>query len=252
MNLITPRRKFLIAAPCGLAAVYAADSAVPDNFPSQPYSLVKEIVGASHTNPVKVRELLTLRPALANAAWDWGFGDWETALGAASHVGNREIAEILLAGGAHPTIFSATMLGQLEVVKAMVAARPGIQKTAGPHGITLLAHARAGGKEAEAVFEYLKSLGDAGGAAVVDLSEEEMEKLTGQYSFGSGPNDRIDVTRKAKQLSFQRKGGSNLRIHHVGERAFRPAGASSVRIRFGEDGVMTILDGDLVLKATRI
>lgn len=252
MNLITPRRKFLIAAPCGLAAVYAADSTVPDNFPSQPYSQVKEIVGASHTNPAKVRELLAIRPALANAAWDWGFGDWETALGAASHVGNREIAEILLAGGAHPTIFSATMLGHLDVVKAMAAARPGIQKTPGPHGITLLAHARAGGKEAEAVFQYLKSLGDAGGAAVMDMSEEEMERLTGQYSFGSGGNDRIDVTRKGKQLSFQRKGGSNLRIHHVGERAFRPAGASSVRIRFEEDGVMTILDGDLVLKATRI
>jgi hypothetical protein len=28
---------------------------------------------------------------LARAAWDWGFGDWETALGAASHMGSRPI-----------------------------------------------------------------------------------------------------------------------------------------------------------------
>jgi hypothetical protein len=96
-------------------------------FPSQDPALVKEMVGASHTNMKRVRELVDERPALARAAWDWGFGDWET-LGAASHVGTREIAEFLLANGATPTIFSAAMLGQIETVRAFVAAMPGAER----------------------------------------------------------------------------------------------------------------------------
>src|ERR1051325_5140636 len=86
-----------------------------DSFPSQPPDVVKEMVSVSHGNVKRVKELVKMHPALAKAAWDWGFGDWETALGAASHVGNREIAELLIEQGAPPTIFSATMLGQLEV-----------------------------------------------------------------------------------------------------------------------------------------
>jgi hypothetical protein len=39
-------------------------------------------------------------------------------------------------------LFSAAMLGQLEVVKAFVAAQPGAQHIRGPHSISLLAHAR--------------------------------------------------------------------------------------------------------------
>jgi len=87
--------------------------------------MVREMVGVSYGNVARVRALLANRPALANATWDWGFGDWETALGAASHVGHREIAAMLLAAGARPTLFSAAMLGQLDVVKAFVAAHPG-------------------------------------------------------------------------------------------------------------------------------
>ena len=66
---------------------------------------------------------------MARASIDWGFGDWETCLDAAAHVGNKPIADFLLAHGARPTIFSAAMMGQLDAVKAFIAARPGIQKT---------------------------------------------------------------------------------------------------------------------------
>ena len=111
------------------------------------------MVAVSHGNVARVRELLSNRPAMANATWDWGYGDWETSLGAASHVGNREIAALLLAAGARPTIFSAAMLGQLDVVKAFITAAPGVERTRGPHGITLLAHAKAGG--AADVVRYL-------------------------------------------------------------------------------------------------
>src|SRR5215471_963135 len=104
-------------------------------YPTQPPELVQEMVVVAHGNIARVRELVTRQPTLAKATWDWGFGDWETALGAASHVGNREIATILLEHGAHATIFSAAMLGQLDVVKGFIAASPALARTRGPHSI---------------------------------------------------------------------------------------------------------------------
>ena len=101
-------------------------------FPAQPLELVREAVTVAHGNVARLRTLVGRQQTLAKATYDWGFGDWESALGGASHVGNREIAEYLIANGAQPTIFSAAMLGQLDVVKAFVAASPGIQQRARP------------------------------------------------------------------------------------------------------------------------
>src|ERR1041385_1664807 len=112
-------------------------------FPAHPPELVREMVIVAHFDLQRVRDLVEARPALAKAAVDWGFGDWEDALGAASHTGRADIAEILLAHGARPTLFSATMLGQLDVVKGFIERSPGCQRILGPHSITLLAHARA-------------------------------------------------------------------------------------------------------------
>lgn len=254
MNRVFPpasRRSFLAGLPLAALPAPAAGSTIPGSFPAHPAELAKEMVGVSHGNVARVRELLAVRPVLANAAWDWGFGDWETALGAASHVGNREIAELLLSHGAYPTLFSAAMLGQLDVLKAMIAARPGVQRTTGPHGISLLAHAKAGGTQSEEVFRYLQQLGDAGGLAAEEISEEELSKLVGDFAFGEGSDDRIAITRKGKQLFFERKGTTARPIHYLGDRAFRPAGASGVRIQFGTDSTMSIRDGDLLVKATR-
>src|SRR5262249_51931588 len=124
------RRQFLrhalFAVPAAAVArpVRAATGPTDGMFPTQIPELVEEMVVVSHGNAARVRELLGRHPTLAKATWDWGFGDWETAVGAASHVGHREIAELLLANGAHPTIFSAAMLGHLDVVKAFITASP--------------------------------------------------------------------------------------------------------------------------------
>jgi hypothetical protein len=191
------------------------------------------MVGVSHRDRARVGELLALHPTLANAAWDWGFGDWETALGASSHVGHREIAELLLGHGARPTLFSAAMLGQLEVVRALVLAAPGAQKTLGPHGLTLLHHARAGGERAAAVTRYLESLGDADPKLdVLPLAAGEEAALLGTYRFGPGENDRIEIAKGRMGLAFERAGGTSLRLFHRGDLAFSPAGAERVRIRF--------------------
>ena len=62
-------------------------------YPTQDYEIVREVVGAAHARFDRVKELVTERPELAKATWDWGFGDVETALGAASHMGRKDIAE---------------------------------------------------------------------------------------------------------------------------------------------------------------
>jgi hypothetical protein len=49
------------------------------------------------------------------------------------------------------------MLGKLDVVKATLDAFPEARNVVGPHGIPLLAHAQAGGEDAAAVLEFLKS-----------------------------------------------------------------------------------------------
>ena len=121
-------------------------------------SLVNEFVSSAHGNFDAVKELLEREPALVNAAWDWGSGDWETGLGAAAHMGRRDIAEYLLEHGARIDLFAAAMLGQLEFVKAAIAAFPDAAHVAGPHGIPLIVHAEKGGEEAKAVLEFLSSL----------------------------------------------------------------------------------------------
>ncbi|HWA33615.1 MAG TPA: hypothetical protein VG737_05775, partial [Cyclobacteriaceae bacterium] len=105
-------------------------------FPSQDPQLVQEMVLVSHGQTDKVKELLAAHPELAKASWDWGYGDWETAIGAASHTGSKEIAELLMAHGARPDIFTFAMLGNLPAVKAMVEGNPGVQEIKGPHGIS--------------------------------------------------------------------------------------------------------------------
>jgi hypothetical protein len=226
-------------------------------FPSQDPDLVREMVSVAHGNVKRVKELVDRQPTLAGAAWDWGFGDWENALGAASHVGNREIAEYLLAHGARPTIFSAAMLGQLDVVKAFVAAAPGVQRIHGPHGITLLAHAKAGGERANAVVTYLEALGDADPRLVSEpLSEADLAALTGTYAFGPGPTERIAIDVQRGQLGFTREKATTRGLSHRGRQEFSPAGAPDVRIKFDVEGgravALTVHDPELVLTARRV
>ncbi len=149
------RRCTLFAAPAAL--VLAQQKKKIEKGPPLDLALVKEFVGAAHANLERTRELLTATPALLNATWDWGGGDFETALGGAAHMGNREIALYLISQGARTDIFSAAMLGQLSVVKALVEAFPGIERSLGPHKIPLLVHAQKGGVPAAPVVEYLQT-----------------------------------------------------------------------------------------------
>jgi hypothetical protein len=257
------RRSLLTAIPVGLtsatlqagASSSLADGDPPVSFPTQDADLVREMVGVSHGNVARVKELVGRQQTLAKAAYDWGFGDWETALGAASHVGNREIAEFLLANGARPSLFSAAMLGQLDVVKAFITASPGVQRIKGPHSITLLRHAMAGGAAAKPVVEYLTAIGGADERITEQpITPEERAKLTGTYTFGAAARDRMEVTVNKDTLMIARTGGVARGLMHLGSFEFCPVGAENVRIRFIEAaGVwsLTVRDPEVVLTARR-
>jgi hypothetical protein len=257
------RRLFLFAGPALVApgfgtAARAAEPAAPaDTFPGQDPALVKEMVTVAHGNVKRVKELVDRQQTLAKAAYDWGFGDWESALGAASHVGSREIAEYLIANGARPSIFSATMLGQLDVVKAFIDASPGAQRIHGPHGITLLAHARAGGEKAKPVLQYLEKIGDADPR--IDspaLTDEEAGALVGSYSYGAAASAVITIDATKGQLGFLRTNGMKRGLLQRGPREFSPVGAANVRIKFvvenGKATALTVHDPDVVLTARRL
>lgn len=229
-----------------------------DVYPGQDPALVREVVGASHGQMARVREIVEKQPAYARASMDWGFGDWETCLDAASHVGNKPIADFLLSHGARPTIFSAAMMGQLDAVKAFIAARPGIQKTLGPHGITLMSHARAGGADAAPVVEYLKSIGDADTPLASSAIEPaDRDALAGKYVYGPGPRDYFTVDVQRDQLGIDRPSGPARRgLIHTGNLVFFPTGVPTVKIAFvrASDKVtqLTVADPEVMLTAKRM
>jgi len=130
----------------------------PEHHPQFDRARVKRFVIAGHGNLAAVKAMLAEEPRLINGAIDWGNGDFETALGGASHMGRRDIAEYLLEHNARMDIFAATMLGKIDIVKAAVAAFPNIVQVPGPHGIPLLVHAEKGGPPAKGVLEFLQPL----------------------------------------------------------------------------------------------
>lgn len=179
MNTSLTRKKFLInggvaavgtllgrgllrAQPGTTAPVQSASPGgipdFPEHDPQIDRARVKRFVIAGHFNLPVVQEMLAADPTLINGAIDWGNGDFETALGGASHMGRHDIAEFLLEHNARMDVFAATMLGKLDILKAAVAAFPNIVRVLGPHKIPLIAHAEKGGPAAAAVLEFLRPL----------------------------------------------------------------------------------------------
>jgi hypothetical protein len=130
---------------------------VPERPPALGAERVQAFVIAAHGDLGTIGDELATEPQLANACWDWGGGDFESALGGAAHMGRRDIALVLLAHGARMDIFAAAMLGEVEIVRAMLVAHPELREAAGPHGIPLVAHAKAGGEGARDVLELLEA-----------------------------------------------------------------------------------------------
>ena len=164
------RRRFLSASLLGGGVAwnaFAQPSSIPardslksgaPKLPPLESRIVREFVGAAHGNLDRTREMLANEPGLLNATWDWKAGDFETAVGGAGHMGRRDIALFLISQGARSDLFVSAMLGELPVVRAYLDAHPSMARSKGPHGITLMAHAKAGGTPAAEVVAYLESL----------------------------------------------------------------------------------------------
>lgn len=120
--------------------------------------MVQDFVIYAHSDLGMTKKLKEKEPALINSFMDWGAGDWESALGGASHMGRRDIVEYLLAEGARIDIFSAAMLGLLDAVKSFLTLQPKLIDAKGPHGFTLHFHAQVGGRASEPVLDYLQSI----------------------------------------------------------------------------------------------
>ena len=109
-----------------------------------PADAVKDFITACHARPNVVSDLLNDEPQLVRASTDWGEGNWENGLEAAGHMGNREIAELLLSRGVTHTIFSAAMLGERKLVESNPVS-PDAASTPGVHGISLIYHVAISG-----------------------------------------------------------------------------------------------------------
>lgn len=163
MNSYFSRRRFLVLTSGGLLGLgllraQSQQSIQKAKDPLNP-EIVKDFVRKGHFDLEGVKKALEDEAGLLNAVWDWGGGDFETALGGASHMGRSDIAEFLITKGTRMDIFCAAMLGRLEIVEAITKAYPSLIESKGPHGITLLLHAQKGGEKAASVVEYLKNKG---------------------------------------------------------------------------------------------
>ena len=239
-------------------------------YPSIDDEIVNEVVSVSHFNLDRVKELVSSRPELARATWDWAFGDWETALGAASHVGRRDIANFLMEHGARPDLFTFAMLGKYEIVKSMIEDMPGIESIAGPHGISLLRHAKAGLRsnygmtlsenqiaDSNALIAYLEQLGTADMKEKdIEMTENDKQKYLGDYRYGEGELEGFTVKiNMRKNLSLGKLGKSGGALYQKSPNVFSYNGTPSVEVHFNLDDdqvvSLTVVEPDLSLKAVK-
>ena len=235
-----------------------------DRYPAIPLDIASEVVGVSHFNLDRLKELVDVRPELAKASWDWGFGDWESAIGAASHTGRKDIIAYLISKGAVPTIFTYAVVGAYDIVKSMIDFYPGIQKGLGPHGISLLRHAKLGltteggdKTKAQALVDYLESSGNADGQQYLTVEEIDKEKYLGDYKYGEGKDDGFTIRLNMKKLlSLGKIGKFGGALFRIGKNEFTYNGAPSVSISFKIQNnkviSMTIKEPNLVLTAEKV
>jgi len=156
------RKLFIRAASVGLLGCWLStkDKVFSQRLLSDPYpsEAIQEFVAAGHNDLHRVKKLLSRYPNIVNATWDWGGGDFETAIEGAGHMGNKQMADYLIAAGARSNLFTATMMGDEALVKAWLELYPDALHAPGPHGFTLLHHAKVGGNKELASYLQIQGL----------------------------------------------------------------------------------------------
>lgn len=105
---------------------------------------IREFVFAAHKDLDGVQKLIEKKPLLLNCTNQSKKGDFETAVGGASHMGRRDIADLLVGKGARLDIFNYAFLGYTDFVIKLVSDYPQLLTAPGPHGFSLLHHAKVG------------------------------------------------------------------------------------------------------------
>ncbi len=146
-----------------------------------------EIVLQAHGNLARVKELLSADPTLLHTM----YAPWkEDPIGAASHVGNREIAEYLLAQGATYRITTAAMLGRTEDVKVLLGKDVSLANATGAHDISLLFHAAMSGVVpiVDMIVEKGGRVDDSGSALQGAAHYGHLEMVNWLIAKGANPN----------------------------------------------------------------
>lgn len=102
---------------------------------SEPPDLLHEWVLNAHFNLDRLQVIHAEHPDLLDQSYYWSPADPETAIQAAAHMGNRAIAEWLLAQGAPLALPTAAMLGRREDVARILQADPASVHQPGVHQI---------------------------------------------------------------------------------------------------------------------
>jgi uncharacterized protein len=143
-------------------------------------SVVEELVGNAHGNLARVRELLDVHPAALNLRAPWN----ETAIEAATQMGDKPIIELLIGRGAPVDFFTACVLGRRDEVKAALEADPSRANARGVHDLPALYFAAIGGD-----VEIAKRLLEGG--ADVNAKAEPAAPIHGAVMGGSAAMVRL-------------------------------------------------------------
>ena len=118
---------------------------------------IYEFVAAAHKDFDETKRIVEANPLILNCTNQFSMGDFETAVGGASHMGRRDIANLLIAKGARLDIFNFAFIGFDDLVKQLVDEYPQLLRAPGPHGFTLLHHAKVG--ERKNLMSWLQEKG---------------------------------------------------------------------------------------------
>jgi ankyrin repeat protein len=151
--------------------------------------VIRDVVLNAHGNFPRVKELIEADPRLLNVSAPWD----ETPLQAASHMGNRTIAEWLLDRGAPLDIFAASMLGQTDDVLRFLADAPDLVRQRGVHGMPILFFPATTGRRdiAELLMERGAEINDgAGGNTALHAAAlfDQVEMVEWLLARGADPS----------------------------------------------------------------